>query len=122
MPNTQKTRKMLEMLDLVVVFDTMRYDSTMFSDVIFPECSNFESEDFVVSFNRIEPSLALRNQVIKPLYESKSMQDILSGLGKKLSKPLFEISKKYDKDLQESIQELGEKQAFIEGGYDLNEL
>jgi len=76
----------------------------------------------VVSFGKLEPSLALRNQVIKPLYESKSMQDILKGLGEKLSKPLFEVSKKYDEDLQDSIKELGEKKAFDEGGYNLSEL
>jgi len=113
---------MLEMMDLVVVLDTMPSDTAIMSDVILPECTYLEREDLVVSFNRLEPSLALRNQVIKSLYESKSMQDILAGLGKKLSKPLFEISKKYDEDLQESIKETSVEEAFIEGGYDLAEL
>ncbi len=120
-PNIKKTKKMLLGLDLVVVIDTMPSDTAMMADVILPECTYLEREDLVVSFNRLEPSLALRNQVIKPLYESKPLQDILKGLGKKLSKPLFEISKKYDKELQESIKELGEKRAFKEGGYDLAE-
>ncbi len=122
MPNIQKTKKMLDMMDLVVVLDTMPSDTAMMADVILPECTFLEREDMVVSFNRLEPSLGLRNQVIKPMYESKSMQDILAGLGKKLSKPLFEISAKYDEDLQDSIKELGRKKAFIEGGYDLSEL
>jgi thiosulfate reductase/polysulfide reductase chain A len=122
MPNIAKTKAMLEMMDLVVVLDTMPSDTAMMADVILPECTYLEREDMVVSFNRLEPSLALRNQVIKPLYESKSMQDILKGLGKKLSKPLFEVSAKYDEDLQESIKELGERKAFKEGGYDLAEL
>jgi len=122
MPNISKTKKMLEMMDLVVVLDTMPSDTAMMADVILPECTFLEREDMVVSFNRLEPSLALRNQVIKPLYESKSMQDILAGLGKKLSKPMFEVSAKYDEDLQDSIKELGKKKAFIEGGYDLSEL
>ncbi|SFV54746.1 Anaerobic dehydrogenases, typically selenocysteine-containing [hydrothermal vent metagenome] len=122
MPNIAKTKKMLEMMDLVVVLDTMPTDTALMADVILPECTYLEREDKVVSFNRLEPSLALRNQVIEPLYESRSMQDILKGLGKKLSKPLFEISKKYDEELQESIKSLGEKKAFNEGGYDLIEL
>jgi len=50
------------------------------------------------------------------------MQDILKGLGKKLSVPLFEVSAKYDEDLQDSITELGKVKAFEEGGYDLAEL
>lgn len=122
MPNIAKTRKMLEMMDLVVVLDTMPSDTAMMADVILPECTYLEREDMVVSFNRLEPSLALRNEVIKPLYESKTMQDILKGLGKKLSVPLFEVSAKYDEDLQDSIAELGKVKAFEEGGYDLAEL
>jgi len=122
MPNIIKTKQMLNMMDLVVVLDTMPSDTAMMADVILPECTYLEREDMVVSFNRLEPSLALRNQVIKPLYESRSMQDILKGLGKKLSKPLFEISAKYDEDLQESIKESGMRKAFVEGGYDLSEL
>jgi len=122
MPNISKTKKMLEMMDLVVALDTMPSDTVMMADVILPECSYLEREDMVVSFNRLEPSLALRNQVVKPLYESRSMQDILKGLGKKLAKPLFEISAKYDEDLQESIEEMGMRRAYREGGYDLSEL
>ena len=122
MPNIAKTKQMLEMMDLVVVFDTMPSDTAMMADVILPECTYLEREDMVMSFNRLEPSLALRNQVIQPLYESRSMQDILKGLGKKLSIPLFEVSAKYDEDLQESIKESGMRKAFMEGGYDLAEL
>jgi thiosulfate reductase/polysulfide reductase chain A len=122
MPNISKTKKMLEMMDLVVVLDTMPSDTAIMADVILPECTYLEREDMVVSFNRLEPSIALRNQVIKPLYESKSMQDILKGLGKKLSKPLFEVSLKHDEELQESVKDIGVKKAFKEGGYDFCEL
>ena len=122
MPNIQKTKQMLKMLDLVVVLDTMPSDTSMYADVILPECTYLEREDLVVSFGKLEPALALRNKVIDPLYESKSMQDILARLGEKLSKPLFEISKKHDTDLQENIKDIGEKEAFDEGGYDLGEL
>ncbi len=122
MPNTAKTKKMLEMMDLVVSIDTMPTDTAIMSDVILPECTYFEREDMVVSFGKLEPSLALRNRVLKPLFHTRTMQDILKGLGEKLSNPLFEISKKYDSELQESIKELGEEKAFLEGGYDLSEL
>ncbi len=122
MPNIHKTKKMLEMMDLVVVLDTMPSDTALMADVILPECSYLEREDMVVGFNKIEPSLALRNQVIKPLYESKSMQDILKGLGDVLSIPLFKISAKYDEELQDSIKDLGIQGAFEEGGYNLSEL
>ena len=122
MPNIAKTRKMLEMMDLVVMLDTMPTDTAMMADVILPECTYLEREDMVVSFNRLEPSLALRNKVVDPLYESRSMQEILKGLGRKLSVPLFEVSLRYDEELQESVKELGRHKAFEEGGYDLAEL
>jgi thiosulfate reductase/polysulfide reductase chain A len=122
MPNIAKTKQMLEKMELIVVMDTMPSDTAMMADVILPECTYLEREDMVVSFNSLEPSLALRNKVIEPLYESRSMQDILAGLGKKLSRPLFEVSRKWDEDLLESISEQGERKSFIEGGYDLNEL
>ena len=122
MPNIAKTRKMLEHMDLVVMLDTMPTDTAMMADVILPECTYLEREDMVVSFNRLEPSLALRNKVTDPLYESRSMQDILKGLGRKLSVPLFEVSLKYDEELQESVKEQGRQKAFEEGGYDLVEL
>ena len=122
MPNIKKTKKMLEMMDLIVVLDTMPSDTAMMADVILPECTYLEREDMVVSFNRLEPSLALRNQVLKPLYESKSMQDILKGLGQKLTIPLFEVSMKHDEELQESIKEMGKLEAFEDGGYNLSEL
>ena len=121
-PNIAKTEEFLNKLDLVVVIDTMPSDTAVMADVILPECTYLEREDIAVSFNYLEPSIALRNQVIKPLYESKPLHVILEKLGKKLSKPLFEQSKRYDGSLLESISELGEKGAFKEGGYDLAEL
>ncbi len=122
MPDIKKTQKLLEMMDLIVVMDILPCDTVLMADVILPECTYLEREDMVVSFNKLEPSLGLRNQVIKPLYESKSIQDILKGLGKKLSKPLFEISAKYDIYLQKNIKKNGKNRAFKEGGYDLAEL
>lgn len=121
-PNTAKTKKFLELLDLVVVIDTMPSDTAMMADVILPECTYLEREDLAVSFNYLEPSIALRNRVIEPLYESKPLHVILKMLGEKLTKPLFEISKKCDDSLMDSIKESSEKLAFKEGGYDLAEL
>ena len=122
MPEISKTEEMLRKMDLVVLMDTMPSDTALMADVILPECTYLEREDLAVSFDRIEPSIALRKRVVEPLYESRTMQEILGGLGRRLSRELFAISAKYDEDLQESIEELGEKRAYSEGGYDLAEL
>ncbi|MFK5882563.1 MAG: molybdopterin-dependent oxidoreductase [Sulfurospirillum sp.] len=121
-PDINKTKKLLQKLDLIVVIDTMPSDTAVMADIILPECTYLEREDLAVNFNALEPSIALRNQVVEPLYESKPLHTILKRLGRKLNKPLFEISKRFDKALIESIADLGERKAFEEGGYDMTEL
>lgn len=118
-PNTKKTRRMLEKMDLIVVIDTMPSDTVMMADVILPESHYLEREDPVKSFGGIEPSIALRNQAVEARYDTKPLIEIVRGLGEKLAHPLFEISKKYDEDLQMEIEDRGEQAVFKEDGYDL---
>ncbi len=120
-PNVKKTKQLLEKLELVVTIDTMPSDTVMMSDVVLPECSYLEREDPVKSFAGVEPAIVLRNKVIEPLYESQALFDILKGLSATISKPLFEISKKYDKDLQSEIADRSEEEVYEEDGYDFNE-
>ena len=121
-PNVTKTKKLFEMMDLVVTIDTMPSDTVIMSDVVLPECSYLEREDPVKSFGGIEPSIALRQKVIEPLYESKPVFEILKGLSKKLSKPLWEITKKYDEDVQDEIDDRSEEEVYNEDGYDLTDM
>ncbi len=116
-PNTHKTRQMLEKLDLVVTIDTMPSDTVMMSDVVLPECTYLEREDPVKSFAGTQPAIVLRNKVIDPLYESKPLYEILKGLAAKASKPLFEITKKYDTDVRSEIGDRGEEDVYEEDGY-----
>ncbi len=118
-PNTAKTKKMFENLDLVVTIDTMPSDTVMMADVVLPECSYLEREDPVKSFGGVQPAIALRQKVIDPLYESKPVIDILRGLTKKISKRLFEITKKYDEDVQDELKERKEAEVYKEDGFDL---
>lgn len=120
-PDSAKTAEMFKKMDLVVVIDTMPSDTAMFADVILPECTYLEREDPVQSFVGIEPAIALREKVIEPMYESKPVIDIMRGLGETLAKPLWEISKKYDEDLQTELETRSEEEVYTEGGYDLAE-
>ncbi|MEA3455546.1 MAG: molybdopterin-dependent oxidoreductase [Campylobacterota bacterium] len=120
-PNTNKTKAMLEKMDLVVVIDTMPSDTVMMADVVLPESIYLEREDPVKTFGGAEPSIALRKKVVEAKHDTKPVIEIMQGLGEKLSKPLFEISKKYDEALQEEIEERGEKVVYKEDGYDLAE-
>ncbi len=118
-PNTNKTRAMLEKMDLIVVIDTMPSDTVMMADVVLPESVYLEREDPVKTFGGSEPSIALRKKVVEAKHDTKPVIEIMRGLGEKLSKPLFEISKKYDETLQEEIADRGEKVVYKEDGYDL---
>ncbi len=118
-PNTNKTKEMLLKMDLVVVIDTMPSDTVMMADVVLPESVYLEREDPVQTYGGIEPSIALRKKVVEAQHDTKPVIEIIRGLGEKLAKPLFEISKKYDKTLQEEIASRGEDVVFKEDGYDL---
>jgi thiosulfate reductase/polysulfide reductase chain A len=78
-----------------------------------------EREDPVKSFGSAQPSIALRQKVIDPMYETKPLMEIMHGLAQKVTKPLFEITKKFDSEVQDSIKERGEETVYKEDGFDL---
>lgn len=116
MPNTQKTAEMLKKMELVVAIDTMPSDTVMYADVVLPECTYLERTDPVNTFGGVEPSIAQRNKVVDPMFETKPVIEIMRGLTEKISKPLFEISKKHDEDLQDELANLGEEETVSEDG------
>lgn len=114
MPNTAKTAQMLKKMELVVTIDTMPSDTVMYADVVLPECTYLERTDPIKTFGGVEPSFAVRNKVIEPMFETKPVMEIMKGLTTKISKPLFEISKKYDEEIQDMIEEDGEEEVYPE--------
>ena len=119
-PNVAKTRKMYEMMDLVVTIDTMPSDTVMMSDVILPECTYLEREDPVKSFGGTQPAIVLRNKVIDPMYDTKPVIEILKGLSAKVSRPLFDLVVKYDEYVQEKIADGDDiEDIYEDDAYDL---
>jgi len=103
MPNTAKTIQMLKKMELVVAIDTMPSDTVMYADVVLPEATYLERTDPVKTFGGVEPSIAQRNKVIEPMFETQPVMAIMKGLTEKISKPLWEITKKYDEDVQDEL-------------------
>jgi len=118
-PNSAKTRELLMKMDLNVMIDILPSDTAMFADVLLPEASYLERTSPVKAYGFLEPSIVQRRAAIKPLFETKEPEVIYKELAEKLAKPLFEISKKYDADLQEQIKLRGEEKVYKEDGYDL---
>ncbi|MBV5279101.1 MAG: molybdopterin-dependent oxidoreductase [Campylobacteraceae bacterium] len=114
MPNSAKTIEMLKKMELVVAIDTMPSDTVMYADVVLPECTYLERTDPVNTFGGIEPSLAQRNKVIEPLYDTKPIMEILRGLTQKISKPLFEITQKYDDEVRGAIEDSSVEEIYAE--------
>jgi len=112
MPDRAKTDKFLKGLDLIVTIDTMPSDTVMYADVVLPECTYLERTDPVKSFGGVEPAIAVRNKVIDPMFETKPVIEIMRGLTETISKPLFEITKKYDEDVQDDIKDRGEAEVY----------
>jgi len=124
-PNTAKTRQLFEKMDLVVTIDTMPGDTVIMSDVVLPEATYLEREDPVRSFGGVMPAIALRQKVIDPMYDTRPVAEILKGLAETLTLPLWEITQKYDEDVQEEIE--GKKPEEIkayyrENGFDLTDM
>ncbi|MEA3417836.1 MAG: molybdopterin-dependent oxidoreductase [Campylobacterota bacterium] len=120
MPNIAKTAEMLKKMELVVTIDTMPSDTVMYADVVLPECTYLERTDPVKTFGGVEPSIAQRNKVVDPMFESKPVNEILRGLTAQLSKPLFDITKKYDEDVQDEIKDSSEEEVYAE--FDLTKI
>ena len=117
-PNTTKTEAFLKKMDLNVMIDILPSDTAMYADVILPEASYLERTSPIASYGGLEPAIVQRKAAIKPLYESKTPEVIYKELAEKLSKPLWEITKKYDEDVQDDIDGLSEKE--IEAYYEEN--
>jgi thiosulfate reductase/polysulfide reductase chain A len=118
MPNSAKTIEMLKKMELVVAIDTMPSDTVMYADVVLPECHYLERTDPVKTFSGVEPSIAQRNKVVDPMYETKPVRDILRSLTRSLSREMFEITKKYDESVQEEIEDSSEEEVFAD--FDIN--
>ncbi|MDY0327436.1 MAG: molybdopterin-dependent oxidoreductase [Arcobacteraceae bacterium] len=114
MPNSAKTIEMLKKMEFLVCIDTMPSDTVMYADVVLPECTYLERTDPIKTFGGTEPSIAVRNKVIDPMFESKPIMEILHGLTKKISKPLFDISKKHDMEVQSLLEESSEEELYAE--------
>jgi len=124
LPNIAKTKKMFEKLELVVTIDTMPSDTVMMSDVILPESTYLEREDPVKSYGGTQPSIALRQKVIDPMFETRPVYHIMKELAEKISEPMWEIAKKYDPVIQQKIAGMSpeqEKAFYKKEGHDLTD-
>ena len=71
LPNPAQTRQAIQELDFIVSIDVLPAEICSYSDVVLPESTYLERCDdlWIPSYN--QPFIALRQPVVKPMYDSK---------------------------------------------------
>lgn len=83
-PYKDKTIAALKELDLLVVVETMPIELTGWADVVLPDTTYLERYDDLHTPNWKRPYVALRQPVVKPLYDSKPPWWIAKQLASRL--------------------------------------
>lgn len=91
----------LPQLEFIVSVDMFQTETTKWSDVVLPAASFLEATDLILSreTNGGPPFIQLQQQVIPPLYESKSDFQIMTELSQKMG-----IGNYFDKNPEEFIR------------------
>lgn len=84
LPDRASTQKMLQGMDFVGVIDTQMSDTAWYADVVFPESTYLERLDPLHMLPGIWPVVAIRQQVIKPVHDTRSNLEIVQGLARRL--------------------------------------
>jgi thiosulfate reductase/polysulfide reductase chain A len=105
LPDQARTIQMMNQMDFVGVIDVAMSDTAWYADVVLPESTYLEREDPVEMLGGIVPVVVYRQQVIKPLHDTKPTLDIVQGLAKRLG-----LQQYFDYTLQQwsdaSVKEL----------------
>jgi len=83
-PESRKTLQMMEKIPFIVTIDTMPSDTAWMSDVILPESVYLERTDPPHSLSGAVPVVAVRQQVVKPRFDTLPCMDIMKGLAERL--------------------------------------
>ncbi|MBI4918021.1 MAG: molybdopterin-dependent oxidoreductase [Acidobacteria bacterium] len=100
LPDRGRTQKMLEQMDFVAVIDTQMSDTAWFADVVFPESTYLERTDPLHMLPGIWPVVAIRQQVVPPIHDTKPNLEIVQGLAKRL-----ELSDYFDYTIEQWLEE-----------------
>ncbi|MCF6180966.1 molybdopterin-dependent oxidoreductase [Lutibacter sp.] len=83
-PKREMILKAMDAVEFIAVVDTMPMEITGYADVVLPECTYLERYDGIRNAAKRTPSLALRQPVAKPKYDSKPAWWMCKQLGERL--------------------------------------
>ena len=99
LPNQARTIEMINQMDFVGVIDVQMSDTAWYADVVFPESTYLERTDPIEVMSGIQPVVVYRQQVIKPLHDTKTTLEISQGLAKRLG-----LSQYFDYTLEQWVE------------------
>ncbi|GAX87144.1 thiosulfate reductase/polysulfide reductase chain A [Lebetimonas natsushimae] len=105
-PDYEKTAKMYETMDLVVVIDIQATDTALYADVILPDTVYVERESPIKMFNTIEPYITWRSKAVEPRGYAQDVYFMCKELAKRIEKPFAAITFKYTWDADDLGAEL----------------
>jgi anaerobic selenocysteine-containing dehydrogenase len=82
--NQERTKKALQNLDFLMVFDIFPTATTEIADLILPSASDFERVDYRAYSSSRGGFLALREKVVEPVGESRSVFEVEYELAKRM--------------------------------------
>ena len=74
----------MDKCDLLVSIDTNYSEFGWYSDVILPESTFLERDNFIVQQKGLKPRLTLRRKAVEPKYNTKSSWEIFTELANRL--------------------------------------
>ena len=89
LPDRRLTRAMFGKMDFVAAIDIIPSDSAWLADVILPESTYLERDDPYEEFNVPYPFVAVRQQVVAPLFNTKPNLEIMQALASRLGLSSF---------------------------------
>jgi thiosulfate reductase/polysulfide reductase chain A len=84
LPDRRQTEALFRKMDFIAVIDIIPSDSAWMADVILPESTYLERTDPIEEFSSPYPFVGLRQQVVRPAFDTRPCLDIMKGLASRL--------------------------------------
>ena len=84
MPDPEKQKLAMDKCDLLVSIDTNYSEFGWYSDVILPESTFLERDNFIIQQKGLKPRLTLRRKAVEPKYNTKSSWEIFTEMAGRL--------------------------------------
>ena len=84
LPDQSRTLQMIQQMDFIGVIDVQMSDTAWYADIVLPESTYLERTDPIEVLSGIQPVVVYRQQVVKPVHDTRTTLEISQGLAKRL--------------------------------------